>query len=127
MVDPFGLKHSDATRADDVDCTAQLCPEGRRQLLDEFLREHPLSSVSFETASIQFQDAAIQSMWKRFETIAETVDKWQDATMQWKLLAFALAMRTQSWQVDYHQQRDWIAQIRQALDRLEGDDEFSAN
>jgi hypothetical protein len=127
VVDPFGLKLSGGTRADDVDCTVQLCSETRRQLLDEFLREHPLSSVSFDTASIQFQDAAIQSMWQRFETIAETVDRWQEASMQWKLLAFALTMRNQSWQADYHQQRDWIAQIRQALNRLEGDDEFSAH
>jgi len=125
VVDPFGLKHSGGTLADD--CTAQLCPELRRQLLDEFLREHPLSSVSFDTASIQFQDAAIQSMWQRFETIAETVDRWQNTSMQRKLLAFALVMQTQSWQADYHQQRDWIAQIRQALNRLEGDHEFSAH
>jgi hypothetical protein len=61
------------------------------------------------------------------ETIAETVDKWQEASMQRKLLAFALTMRTQSWPADYHQQMDWIAEIRQALNRLQGDDEFSAH
>jgi len=36
-----------------------------------------------------------------------------------KLYAFALTMQHQSWQEDYHQQKDWIEQIKQAVRELE--------
>jgi hypothetical protein len=55
------------------------------------------------------------------------VDSWRDASVYQKLLAFALTMQDQSWQADYHQQRDWLTQIEEAVIRLEADDDLPAN
>ena len=93
----------------------------RRELLDAFLREHPPSSVVLEQgdAPIRFQEPAIQSMWDRFDTIAGSIESWASASLTQKLYAFALTMQHQSWQEDYHQQKDWIEQIKQAVRELE--------
>jgi hypothetical protein len=93
----------------------------RRDLLDAFLRDHPPSSVILEQgdAPICFQEPAIQSMWDRFDTIAGTIESWASASLAQKLYAFALTMQHQSWQEDYHQQKDWIEQIKQAVRELE--------
>ena len=93
----------------------------RRELLDAFLRDHPPSSVVLEQGDgpIRFQEPAIQSMWDRFDAIAGTIESWASASLAQKLYAFALTMQNQSWQEDYHQQKDWIEQIKQAVRELE--------
>jgi hypothetical protein len=111
------------------DSVGQLNADARRQVLDAFLISHPLSSAVFEFphVPIRFQDAPAQVMWERFNSIAAQVDSWRDASIYQKLLAFALTMQDQSWQADYHQQRDWLTQIEEAVIRLEADDDLPGN